>query len=334
MIGDGRVEDSAVKALFFDRFGDPEVLRYGAFPDHELDAGSVLVETRAVGLNFADIYRRQGVYVLDGKAPWIGGYEGVGRIIAVGNGVDRWRIGQRVGFLDVPRAHAERVCAPADRLVALPDDIDDRTAAALLLQGVTAQYLVEDSGRLAAGDRVLVQAASGGVGRLLTQMAAALGAEVHALASTPSKREQARSNGASAVYGYDDWVAQVRRATGDGVDLVYDSIGTTLHDSLAALRPGGRVVIFGKAGGPPPAIDPLSLMEHSKGVVGGDLWTYLNRAESRQSRADRLFAALRAGTITAPVITTFPLSEGAAAHRLLEDRSFAGKIVLVPEGLG
>ncbi|MDR6146466.1 NADPH2:quinone reductase [Sphingomonas sp. SORGH_AS870] len=331
MIGDGRIEDSAVKALFFDRFGGPEVLRYSALPDQALDAASVLVKTSAVGLNFADIYRRQGVYVLDGEAPWIGGYEGAGRIVAVGTGVDRWRIGQRVGFLDVPRAHAERVCAPADRLVALPDDIDDRTAAALLLQGVTAQYLVEDSGRLAAGNRVLVQAASGGVGRLLTQMAAALGAEVHALASTPSKREQARSNGASAVYAYDDWVAQVR-ATGDGVDVVYDSIGTTLHDSLAALRPGGRVVIFGKAGGPPPAIDPLSLMEHSKGVVGGDLWTYLNRAESRQSRADRLFAALRAGTITAPKITTFPLSEGTAAHRLLEDRSFAGKIVLIPEG--
>lgn len=142
------------------------------------------------------------------------------------------------------------------------------------------------------------------------------------------------SNGASAVYGYDDWVAQVRRATGECVDLVYDSIGTTLHDSLAALRPGGRVVIFGKAGGTPPAIDPLSLMEHSKGVVGGNLWIYLNRAESRQSRADRLFAALRAGTLPAPAITTFSLSEGAAADRLLEDRSFAGKIVLIPKCLG
>jgi hypothetical protein len=164
-----------------------------------------------------------------------------------------------------------------------------------LREGVTAQYLVEDSGRLAAGDRVLVQAASGGVGRLLTQMATALGTEVHALASTPPKRQQARSNGANAVYGHDDWVAQVRQATGDGVDLVYDSIGTMLHDSLAALRPGGRVVIFGKAGGMPPAIDPLVPMEQSKGVVGGGLWTYLNGAESRQSRADRLFAALRAG---------------------------------------
>ncbi|MDQ1230970.1 quinone oxidoreductase [Sphingomonas sp. SORGH_AS_0879] len=331
MIGDGRVEDRAVKALFFDRFGGPEVLRYGALPDQALDADSVLVETSAIGLNFADIYRRQGIYVLDGEAPWIGGYEGAGRIVAVGDAVDRWRVGQRVEFLDVPRAHAERVCAPAQRLVALPDDVDDRTAAALL-QGVTAQYLVEDSGRLSAGDRVLIQAASGGVGRLLTQMAVALGAEVHALASTPSKREQARSNGASAVYGYDDWVAKVRRATGDGVDVVYDSIVTTLHDSLAALRPGGRVVIFGKAGGTPPAIDPLSLMEESKGVVGGDLWTYLNRTESRQSRADRLFAALRTGTITAPAITAFPLSEGAAAHRLLEDRNFAGKIVLIPNG--
>ncbi|AWN55748.1 zinc-binding dehydrogenase [Methylobacterium sp. 17Sr1-1] len=110
------------------------------------------------------------------------------------------------------------------------------------------------------------------------------------------------------------------------------SIGTTIHDSLAALRPGGRVVIFGKAGGTPPAIDPLRLMEESKGVVGGDLWTYLNGPESRQSRVDRLFSALRAGTITVPAITAFPLSQGAEAHQLLEDRSFAGKIVLIPDG--
>ncbi|MEK9212826.1 quinone oxidoreductase family protein [Sphingomonas sp. 2378] len=319
-----------MKALVFDRFGGADVLRYDILPDMELDATTVLVQTSAVGLNFADIYRRQGVYVLDGEAPWIGGYEGAGRVVTVGRDVDRWRVGQRVGFLDVPRAHAERVRAPADRLVALPDDINDLTAGALLLQGVTAQYLVEDSGRLSAGDRVLVQAASGGVGRLLVQMAHALGAEVHALASTPSKREQARANGASAVYGYEDWVSQVRQATGGGVDVVYDSIGTTLQDSIAALRPGGRAVIFGKAGGTPPTIDPLLLMEGSKSVVGGDLWTYLNGTEGRQSRVDRLFAALRNGTITAPSITAFPLHEGAEAHRLLEDRNFAGKIVLLP----
>lgn len=320
-----------MKALFFERFGGTEVLRYGVLPDPVLDAASVLVETRAVGLNFADIYRRQGLYVLDGGAPWIGGYEGAGRVVAVGPAVDRWHVGQRVGFLDVARAQAGLVRAPADRLVALPDDIDDRTAAALLLQGVTAQYLVEESGRLKAGDQVLVQAASGGVGRLLTQMAHALGAEVHALASTSAKRAEARSNGARAVYDYDDWVAQVRQSTGAGVDVVYDSIGTTIHDSLAALRPGGRVVIFGKAGGTPPAIDPLRLMEESKGVVGGDLWTYLNGPESRQSRVDRLFSALRAGTITVPAITAFPLSQGANAHHLLEDRSFAGKIILITD---
>lgn len=319
-----------MRALSFNRFGAAEVLRYGTFPDPALDARSVLVETTVVGLNFADVYRRQGAYVLDGGAPWIGGYEGAGQVVAVGDAVDGWQIGQRVGFLDVARAHAELVRAPADRLVALPDDIDDRTAAALLLQGVTAQYLVEDSGRLAAGDRVLVQAASGGVGRLLTQMATALGAQVHALASTPAKRDQARAKGAHAAYGYDDWVSLVRQATGGGVDVVYDSIGTTIHDSLAALRPGGTVVIFGKAGGTPPAIDPLLLMEGSKSVTGGDLWTYLNGMESRQSRVDRLFAALRSETITAPTITAFPLREGVAGHRLLEDRSFAGKVVLLP----
>ncbi|MDN4633570.1 zinc-binding dehydrogenase [Sphingomonas sp. PsM26] len=319
-----------MKALSFDRFGEADVLGYSVLPDPVAGAGSVLVKTTAVGLNFADVYRRRGDYVLDGEAPWIGGYEGAGRVVSVGAGVNSWQIGQRVGFMDVARAHAELVLAPTDRLIALPDDVDDCTAAALLLQGLTAQYLVESSGRLRAGDRILVQAAAGGVGRLLIQVARALGVEVHALASTPAKRAQARANGAVGVYDYGDWVSQVRQATATGVDVVYDSIGTTVLDSIAALRPGGHVVVFGKAGGPPPLVDPLLLMEESKGVVGGDLWTYLNGAESRQSRTDRLFAAWRAGTITAPAITALPLRDGAAAHRLIEDRNFAGKIILLP----
>jgi NADPH:quinone reductase-like Zn-dependent oxidoreductase len=319
-----------MKALFFDRFGDADVLQYGDLPDPALDAASALVAPTAVGLNFADIYRRRGAYVLDGAAPWIGGYEGAGRIVALGDAVTGWHVGQRVGFMDVARAQADRVRADPHRLVALPDDIDDRTAAALLLQGLTAQYLVEESVAVSAGDHVLVQAAAGGVGRLLTQLATARGALVHALASTPAKRDQVRANGAVAAYDYaDDWVAEVRTNTGVGVDVAYDSIGTTLMQSIAALRPGGRVVIFGKAGGPPPSVDPLLLMEESKGVVGGDLWTYLDGKQSRQQRADRLFAALRAGTITTPTVTPFPLARGADAHRLLEDRSFAGKIVLL-----
>lgn len=318
-----------MKALFFDRFGDADVLSYGELSAPSLDAQSILVAPTFVGLNFADIYRRQGHYVLQGEAPWIGGYEGVGHIVAIGADVCSWNIGQRVGFVDVPRAHAELVMACPDQLVTLPDDIADQSVAALLLQGLTAQYLVEDSVTVRSGDTILIQAAAGGVGRLVTQMATALGAQVHALASTPAKREQACENGAVAAYDYqEDWVARVQQAVGKGVDIAYDSIGTTLMQSVAALRPGGRAVIFGKAGGTPPIIDPLELMEGSKGVIGGDLWTYLNDREGRQGRVDRLFAALHAGRITLPHIRTFPLNAGQDAHRLLEDRNFAGKIVL------
>lgn len=324
-------QHAVMKALSFTRFGSATVLSHGEQPDPTLDATSVLVAPSTAGLNFADIYRRQGVYELDGPSPWIGGYEGAGRIIAVGAEVADWHVGDRVGFVDVPRAHASHVRAAADQLIALPDDIDDRTAAAMLLQGLTAQYLIEESGCLRAGDTVLVQAAAGGVGRLLTQFAAALGAEVHALASTVGKRELARKNGAAFQHAYDDdWVSKVRQSTGRGVDVAYDSIGATLLESLDVLRPGGRVVLFGKAGGQPPAIDAQILMRDSKGVIGGDLWTYLEIGESRQSRADRLFAALRAGTITVPTIAAFKLADGADAHRLLEDRTFAGKVILLP----
>lgn len=317
-----------MKALFFDKFGDVDVLRYGDLAPPSLDNQSVLVAPTFVGLNFADIYRRQGRYVLQGEAPWVGGYEGVGYVVATGADVSDWKTGQRVGFVDVPRAHAGLVSAQPDQLVTLPENIPDKSVAAVLLQGLTAQYLVEDSVAVRSGDRVLIQAAAGGVGRLVTQMASAKGAQVYALASTAAKREQARLNGAVAAYGYqEDWVALIRQETGKGVDVAYDSVGSTLMQSLATLRDGGRAVIFGKAGGTPPLVDPLQLMEGSKGIIGGDLWTYLKSREERQVRVDRLFAALHEGRITLPHITVFPLSAGQDAHRLLEDRNFAGKII-------
>lgn len=304
-------------------------MSFGDIPSPTLHKNSVLIAPSFVGLNFADIYRRQGHYILQGEAAWIGGYEGVGRIVAVGADVLDWKIGQRVGFADVPRAHSSLVVALPDQLVTLPDDVEDENVAALLLQGLTAQYLLENSGALRAGDQILIQAAAGGVGRLLTQMATARGAQVYALASTPGKRAQARENGAIATYGYEqDWVTLIQQDTGKGVDIAYDSVGTTLMKSMAVLRPGGRAVIFGKAGGQPPLINPLDLMEGSKAIIGGDLWTYLDSRKSRQDRVNRLFASLAAGDITLPRIQSFPLSAGQDAHRLLEDRNFAGKIVL------
>ncbi|WP_410013882.1 quinone oxidoreductase family protein [Sodalis sp. C49] len=316
----------------FNRFGGPEVLFYGDHPTPAVPAGAVQVKMAAAGLNFADIYRRRGDYPLADRAPHIGGYEGVGYVTAVGAEVTGWHLGQRVGFADVPFAHATRVNVPVDRALKLPDDIGDVAAAAILLQGLTAQYLINDSVRVAENDRVLVLAAAGGVGQHLTRLMKARGARVYAVASTRDKQRICLANGALAAYGYDDnWAERVREATGGGVEYVFDSVGSTLPNSLAALHPGGRVVLFGMSGGAAPALAPSSLMMASKGVIGGDLWTYLGDGAQRASRARALFSAWRRGWIAPPAVETFPLSAGAGAHRRLEDRHFAGKIVLLGE---
>ncbi|MGF6228698.1 NADPH2:quinone reductase [Inquilinus ginsengisoli] len=324
-----------MEALVFDRFGGPEVLEYRTLPDPAVPPGHVQLALRVAGLNFADLHRRRGNYRLAGAAPHIAGYEGAGEVVALGDGVAGIRLGGRIGFADVPFANASRVTVPVDRAIPLPDDIGYREAAAILLQGLTAQYLVADSAPVRAGARVLVHAAAGGVGQLLVQMAKRRGATVIALASTAGKAAIAVARGADHGLTYDDdWVATVRDLSDGGVDIAYDSVGTTLAQSLDATRPRGTVVAYGTAGGDPPAIDPRLLMEQSKAVVGGDLWDHLDSRASRLARADALFAALRSGELALPEIEAFPLSRGADAHRRLESRAVTGKIVLVPDGAG
>jgi NADPH2:quinone reductase len=319
-------------ALTFDTFGGPEVLRLRQLDDPAVPAGHIQLEMRAIGLNFADIYRRRGDYHLADAAPHISGYEGAGDVVAIGEGVSGFALGDRIGFADVPFANATRVTLPADKALPLPPEVSHVEAAALLQQGLTAQYLVEDSYALRHGDTALIHAAAGGVGQYLLQFAAARGARVIALASTPAKREIASALGAAHTLGYDgDWVAQARELSGGGVDVAYDAVGITLLDSLRAVRPRGTLVSYGMAGGTPPPLDVRRLMESSKTVVGGDLWDYLDSGAARLARAGRLFAALRSGAIRLPTVQTFPLSRGADAHRRLEERSFAGKIVLLPD---
>ncbi|HVR81642.1 MAG TPA: quinone oxidoreductase [Luteimonas sp.] len=320
-------------ALTFSRFGGPEVLEWTALPDPQPAPGVAVVRTRAIGLNFADIYRRQGRYHLTGSPPWIAGYEASGEIIARHDtdSDSRFRIGQRVAFADSAFANAEQVAVPLDHLIALPDHIDHDTAAALLLQGLTAQFLVEDSHALHAGETVLVHAAGGGVGQLLVQLARAKGAQVIALASSEDKRRAALAAGAMhAVDSGDGWPARVRALAPGGVDVVYDSIGRTLTDSLALARTGGTVVFFGMAAGDPDPVDPRMLMDRSLTLVGGDLWNVLTTADARQQRADRLFAAVRDGHLALSVAARFPLREGAQAHALLESRGSVGKVLLIP----
>ena len=320
-------------ALTFSQFGPPEVLDWTVLPDPAPSPGVAVVRTRAIGLNFADIYRRQGRYHLAGSPPWIAGYEAAGEIAALhpddANG--RFRIGQRVAFADSPFANAELVTAKLSHLIALPDDIGFDTAAALLLQGLTAQFLLEDSHAVRAGECLLVHGAGGGVGLLLLQLARAKGAETIALASSPDKRQAALTAGAAHVIDSGEgWVERVRTLAPLGVDVVYDSIGRTLGDSLALARTGGTVVFYGMAAGDPDPVDPRLLMDRSLTLVGGDLWNVLISAEARQQRADRLFAAVRGGQLQVQIAAKIALRDGAQGHALLEGRGTAGKVLLIP----
>lgn len=314
-------------ALAFDRFGGPEVLAWQELPDPPLAPGHALVRIAAAGLNFADVYRRRGNYHLAGSPPWILGYEGAGTVVDGGSG--DVAVGTRVAFADAPHANAELVAVPVDRLIPLPEWISEETAAALLLQGLTAQYLCEDSYAVRAGQTAVVHAAAGGVGLLLCQLLAHAGARVIAMASTAEKREAAREAGATHLLGYDgDWAEEVHALSGGGADVVYDSVGTTLPGSLAAARTGGAVVFYGFAGGDPAPVDPRVLMDRSLTLTGGDLWNVLTTAEERRRRAARLFELVRDGALNVRIAARVPMRDGADAHRLLEGRGTIGKVVL------
>ncbi|HZF13225.1 MAG TPA: quinone oxidoreductase [Thermoanaerobaculia bacterium] len=320
-----------MKALCFDHFGGPEVLTWRDLPDPAPEPGHAIVRTAAIGLNFADIYRRRGDYHLAGAPPYILGYEAAGVVESVGPG-EGVSPGDRVGFADSPFANALKVKVPVDRLIPLPADVDFETAASLLLQGLTAQYLTRDSHPLRAGETAVVHAAAGGVGLLLVQIAKRLGARVFGLTSSETKRAAAFAAGADAVFLYDDdWPADVLRETGDrGADVVYDSVGTTLPESFAAARIGGHVVFFGMAGGRPAPVDPAMLMDTSKRLTGGDLWNVLTSREERIRRAGELFEWVREGGLEVRIAARFSLAEGAKAHAYLESRGSIGKVLLLP----
>lgn len=318
-----------MRALVFDQFGGPDVLKWRTVADPLPHGTQVLVRTHAIGLNFADIYRRQGNYHLRGNPPWIAGYEAAGEVVSAPPGCGLV-IGDRVAFADSPHANAELVAVDLDRVIALPHDIDYETAAAVLLQGLTAQYLIRDSHPLKAGETVLVHAAAGGVGQLLVQLATAAGARVFGLVSSEEKSAIALSAGAQKVFlTQDDWVARVHEYCPAGVDAVFDSTGNTLSSSLEATRKGGRVVFYGMAGGDPEPIDPRILMDGSKTLTGGDLWNVLTSAKARQERAAELFDHIRHARLRISIDSRFALSDGAKAHERLQSRQATGKILLM-----
>ncbi len=319
-----------MKALTFSTFGTPNVLEYIDIPSPLLKEDEILVEMRAIGLNFADVYRRKGNYHLVGSPPFIAGYEGAGVVVNT-NGNPDYKIGDRVAFADVPNANAEFVAVPLAHVLPLPDSISFETAATILLQGLTAQYLATDSHKTKRGETVLIHASAGGVGQFLTQISKLLGATVIGLTSSESKAGIALKNGADKVFLYsEDWKSQVLEFCPNGVDVVYDSVGSTLSDSFEVTKDCGQVVFFGMAGGDPDFINPRMLMDTSKTLTGGDLWSYLTSKEERINRAQQLFDWISNGQITIAEPTVFKLSEGKKAHEYLESRKSTGKIILIP----
>lgn len=320
-----------MKALVFENFGGPDVLDYREINDPVIGPDEILLEMKAIGLNFADVYRRKGNYHLEGQPPYILGYEGAGIVKSIGDNVHDVRVGDRIAFADVPAANAELVAVPKDKAIPIPDGVSFGSAASLLLQGLTAHYLTKDSFSIKKGDVALVHAAAGGVGQLLIQIINLHGGTAIGLTSSEEKRQVALNAGAESVFLYsDNWKKSVMQITLDnGVDVVYESVGSTLMDSFDATRVGGTVVFFGMAGGDPVKVDPRMLMDTSKTLTGGDLWNVLTSYEERVTRSSELFKWVAEGKVTISK-SVFPLSEGRKAHEFIESRKSTGKILLTP----
>jgi NADPH2:quinone reductase len=315
------------------RTGGPEVLELAEQPDPEPGPGEVRVRIAAAGINFIDTYQRSGAYPRE--LPFVPGLEAAGVVDATGEGVEHVAEGDRVAFAQVPGAYAEQVVAPADKVVGVPDGIDDRTAAALMLQGCTAHYLAGSTVRLASGSAAVVLAAAGGVGRLLVQLAKQYDATVYAAASTEEKAELARSAGADEVIRYRDVdLAQaVRELTeGAGADVVYDSVGADTFDaSLDCLGQRGMMVLFGQSSGPVPPVDPQTLAgKGSLYLTRPVLGHYLADHDELSWRAGELFEDVRKGRLEVRVDRVWPLAEAADAHHYLEAGRSAGKLLLEP----
>lgn len=319
-----------MKALTFSDFGGPEVLDYKEIENPVSGEGEVLVEMKAIGLNYADIYRRRGNYHLEGEPPFLAGYEGAG-IVVESNSADFGK-GDRIGFADVPHANAELIKAPAEKLIKLPENISFENAASLLLQGLTAQFLSEESYVIKEKDFVVIHAASGGVGQILTQLAKLKNAKVIGLSRKKEKLEIIKENGAEhALLLKENWEDAILKITENiGADVIYDSVGKTLAQSMNITREGGTTVFFGMSGGDPAPVDPRYLMDRSLSLVGGDLWGHIKSAAKRREKAGRLFKLFSSGKLNITEPVKFRLEEGKKAHEFLESGKSQGKVLLIP----
>jgi NADPH:quinone reductase len=321
------------RAVVVHQTGGPEVLRLEDRRLHHPGPGEVLVRNRAIGVNFVDTYQRSGFYPL--PLPFVAGNEAAGDVIEIGEGVRDFAIGDRIAYMGPVGSYAEERLLPADSAVKLPDDVSYESAAALMMKGGTAYYLLHDTWPLQMGQTALVHAAAGGVGSLLAQWGSAIGAHIIGTAGSPEKLARARENGCATAIDYrePDWAEQVNDATGgQGVDVIYDGVGKAVLDgNLDCLRPRGLLASYGSASG---AVSIANL-----GVLAnkGSLYVtrpttrhYIGTPQTQRKAMAAVFAALAVGKIRVAIDQRYPLEQAADAHRALEARETTGMTVLIP----
>jgi NADPH2:quinone reductase len=322
-----------MRAVVVREHGGPEVLQAGEWPAPSPGPGQLLVAVAAAGVNFMDIYQREGRPSYGGDVPYVPGAEGAGTVVAVGPGVAGFNEGERVAWTGAPGSYAEQAVIPAGRAVRVPDLVDLEVAAAVMLQGLTAHYLCHSTYPVAPGEPVVVHAAAGGVGLLLTQMIAMRGGTIIATTSSEAKAQVAAAAGAGHVTGYGDLPAVVREVTGgSGAAAVYDGVGQATFDtSLAVLRPRGYLVLYGAASGPVP---PFELQRLAGGgslfITRPTLVHYIASRDELAERVNDLFHWLSEGALTARIGGRYPLAEAARAHDDLAARRTTGKLLLLP----
>ena len=322
-----------MKAIQIKQTGGPEVMEVVDLPVPQPKPNEAVVKIAAAGVNFIDVYNREGRY--KAPLPLVLGQEGAGTVTAVGSDVREVAVGDRVAYVSVLGSYAEYAAVPADRLVKIPTGVTEREAAAAILQGMTAHYLVYDTHPLKKGETALIHAAAGGVGLLLVQMAHNIGARIIATVSTEEKAKLARGAGADDVilYTQADFETETKRLTdGKGVHVVYDSVGkTTFEKGLNVLRPRGMMALFGGSSGAVAPFDPLVLTQKgSLFLTRPSLGSYVITREELQNRAGAVFGMIRDHKLKLRIEHVYPLAQAQQAHRDLEGRKTTGKILLIP----
>lgn len=321
-----------MKAIQIEAFGGPEVLQYKDVPDPAPGSGEALVDIQAAGVNFTDIYSRAGINP-GPPLPRIIGVEAAGVVSSLGPNVTDIKEGDDVVFCSVPGTYAEKVVAPSWRLIKRPAGMDAKTGAAVMLQGMTAHYLCHSTYAVKSDDRVLIHAGAGGMGLLLTQMCKALGAHVFTTVSTDEKAALSKGAGAdqTILYTQTDFAEEIKKATnGEGVQVVYDSVGkTTFDQSVTCLGRRGHLVLYGNASGPVPPVDPRILGNGSLSLTRPALGDYTVDRQELEQRANDVLGWVQSGKLNVRMEHSFKLSEAAEAHRQLEGRATTGKVVLL-----